>query len=126
MITIDDILQLHQLSVDKFGGAQGVRDFGLLESAIARPFQTFGGKDLYPGIHEKAGAIMESIIVNHPFVDGNKRTGFLGMFLMLKLNSYKLVASEDEAYTFTIKISTGEIKLEQIVAWLKQNTTTTL
>ena len=122
MISIDDILQLHKLSIEKFGGSHGLRDFGLLESAVARPYQTFGGEDLYPEIFGKAAAITESIIINHPFIDGNKRTGFLAMFTMLKEDNYRLTVNQEAAYTFTIKISTGEINFEGIVDWLKNNT----
>ena len=77
MITKEIVLRLHTLSIAQFGGSHGTRDEGLLESAIARPYQTFGGNDLYPTVFEKAAAIAESIVINHPFVDGNKRTGFL-------------------------------------------------
>ena len=122
MISIDDILQLHKLSSEKFGGSHGLRDFGLLESAVARPYQTFGGEDLYPEIFGKAAAITESIIINHPFIDGNKRTGFLAMFTMLKEDNYRLTVNQEAAYIFTIKISTGEINFEGIVDWLKNNT----
>ena len=77
MISKEDIIQLYHFLIEKFGGADGLRDLGLLESAAARPYQTFGRSDLYPGALEKAAAIIESIIINHPFIDGNKRTGFL-------------------------------------------------
>jgi death on curing protein len=98
-----------------------VRDEGLLESAIARPYQTFGGEYLYISIFEKAAAMAESLIINHPFVDGNKRTGFLGMFAVLNEENYFINVSEDEIYNFTNKISTGEIKFDEIVQWLKIN-----
>jgi death on curing protein len=94
----------------------------LLESAIARPFQTFGGEDLYLTIIEKSAAIGESLIINHPFIDGNKRTGFLAMAALLIEEGILLTASQEDAYNFTISISTGELKFEQIVDWLKQNT----
>lgn len=122
MILLEDILELHRLSVKNYGGAEGVRDVGLLESAIARPFQTFGGDDLYPSIFEKAAALGESLIINHPFVDGNKRTGFMAMAAMLQEESYNLIASQKEAYTFIIGISTGSKSFEEIVEWLKKST----
>lgn len=124
MILLEDILAVHQYSIDKYGGGKGIRETGSLESAIARPFQTFGGEDLYPSIFEKAAALAESLIVNHPFVDGNKRTGFLAMTTFLQEEGFLLVANQDDAYTFTIHISTGNLKFEQIVEWLKQNTKT--
>ena len=122
MITIKIILRLHDLSIINYGGSQGIRDQGLMESAIARPYQTFGGKDLYPTVLEKAAALAESIIINHPFIDGNKRMGLLAMLLILEIGNFKITASNDDTYNFTIEISTGEIKFEEIVLWLKNNT----
>ena len=122
MITKENILQLHEYSINDFGGSQGIRDNGLLESAIARPYQTFGGEDLYLTIYEKAAAIGESLIINHPFVDGNKRTGLLGLLLMLHSENFDLNVSDEETYQFTIDISIGKLKFDEIVIWLKANT----
>ena len=122
MITIKNILRLHELSIITYGGSQRIRDQGLMESAIARPYQTFGGEDLYPTVFEKAAALTESIIINHPFIDGNKRTGLLAMLVILEIGNLKITASNDAIYNFTIQISTGEIKFEEIVIWLKNNT----
>lgn len=122
MILVDDILNLHSKSIFDFGGAEGIRDLGLLESAVARPFQTFGGEDLYPSAIEKAAALGESLIINHPFVDGNKRTGLLGIVTLLLEYNLIVNASSESTYNFIIQISTGELKFEQIVEWLKQNT----
>ena len=122
MITIKIILRLHDLSIITYGGSQGIRDRGLMESAIARPYQTFGGEYLYPTVFEKAAALVESILINHPFIDGNKRTGFLAMLLMLELGNLKITATNTAIYNFTIQISTGEIKFEEIGLWLKNNT----
>ena len=122
MITIKIILRLHDLSIITYGGSQGIRDHGLLESAIVRPYQTFGGEYLYPTVFEKAAALVESILINHPFIDGNKRTGFLAMLLMLELENLKITATNTATYNLTIQISTGEMKFEEIVLWLKNNT----
>jgi death on curing protein len=122
MITKEEVLLLHTLSIEKYGGADGVRDDGLLESAIARPYQTFGGEYLYNSIFEKAAAMVESLIINHPFIDGNKRTGFLGMFAVLNEENYFISVPDDEIYKLTIDISTGKVKFEEIVEWLKNNT----
>jgi death on curing protein len=124
MITKEIVLQLHELSIITYGGSKGIRDEGLMESAIARPYQTFGGEDLYPTAIEKAAAIAESIIINHPFVDGNKRTGYLAMLAILEYGELELSVTNDKIYSFVISISTGETKFEQIVEWLKANTTT--
>ena len=122
MISKSEILKLHELSIQKYGGSRGIRDEGLLDSAMARPFQTFGGIDLYVSTVEKAAAIAESLIINHPFVDGNKRTWFLAMLAMLKLGKINLTSNGDDVYQFVISISTGSIKFNEIVDWLKNNT----
>ncbi len=121
MILIEDILELHHKSIKDYGGANGIRDIGLLESAIARPFQTFADEDLYPTIFDKAAALGESLIINHPFVDGNKRTGLLAMLSLLISNQYTLNASSNDLYNFVINISTGSLSFEKIVEWLKEN-----
>ncbi len=122
MILKEEVLRLHQLSIEKYGGAVGIRDHGLLDSAIARPYQTFDGTDLYPTPLLKAAAIAESLIINHPFIDGNKRTGFLSMFALLRKENIDLTADEEAAYNFTIDISTGKMKFDDIVLFLRNNT----
>ncbi len=122
MILLDDILKLHKYSIQKYGGSKGLRDSGLLESAIARPFQTFGGEDLYPSVIEKAAALGESLIINHPFVDGNKRTGAVAMVALLEDDGLVFSADDEDFYHFVISISTGEKKFDEIVEWLKEDT----
>lgn len=124
MITVEVILRLHELSISKYGGSQGIRDEGLMESAIARPYQTFDGEDLYSSYVEQAASIIESIIINHPFVDGNKRTGYLALLAVLEEGKLQINVDNSVIYTFVIQISTGEIRFEEIVEWLKQNTIT--
>ncbi len=119
MISEADILLLHEFSILDYGGAKEIRDRNLLLSAINRPFQTFDGKELYPGPFEKAAALGESLIINHPFVDGNKRTAFLAMLALLKEYGIELSVQENEMYNYVITMSTGEKKFEDIVLWLK-------
>lgn len=121
MISVGQALKIHSVAIEKFGGANGVRDLGGLESALARPFQTFGGDDLYPTIFKKAAAIGESLIINHPFIDGNKRSGYLLMEALLRYGGYKITASDDNLYNFVVEISTGKISFDQIVEWLEGN-----
>lgn len=121
MISKESILILHELSIIKYGGSFGIRDEGLLESAVARPYQRFDGMDLHPDVFAKASAMVESIIINHPFVDGNKRTGLLALLAVLTEGEIKLTANNDAIYIFIIQISTGEIKFELIHKWLKEN-----
>jgi death on curing protein len=121
MINKVEILRLHDLSIINYGGSYGVRDESLLESAIGRPFQTFDGIDLYEDIYQKAAAIGESIIINHPFIDGNKRTGLLAMGFILFTEGIIIIAKEEDLYNMIIQISTGHLKFDETVDWLKAN-----
>ena len=122
MILVKEVELLHRILIDKFGGSHGIRDNAALESAIARPFQTFDGNDLYPSVLEKAASLIESILVNHPFIDGNKRTGYTVLRLYLIQNGLDINASQDNKYEFVIDIASGTLKYEGILSWLKSNT----
>ncbi len=122
MISVDVVLKVHLLIINKYGGTHGLRDRGNLESALARPFATFDGIDLYPSPIEKASAIFESLIINHPFIDGNKRTAFVMMRILLHLNNYKIISSEDELYNFIISAAKGDFEFSTIREWLGNNT----
>jgi death-on-curing protein len=124
MITTEIIIAIHDLSIKEYGGSLGIRDEHLLASAIGRVYQTFDGQFLYQTTIEKAAAIGESLIVNHPFVDGNKRTGLLAILAVLEIGGLELIASQEEAYNMIISISTGLIGFDQIVLWLKANSLT--
>jgi death-on-curing family protein len=121
MIQIEEVEKIHDILVEKFGGAKGIRDRGTLESAIGRPFQTFDGKDLYPTPVDKAAAIFESIISNHPFVDRNKRTAYVLMRLILKENKLDIKAGQDEKYEFVINAAKGVLSFDNIKDWIKKN-----
>lgn len=119
MIHIDLATYLHNLLIDEFGGSKGIRDLGSLEAALNRPFATFDGQDLYPTVVEKATAIFESIIINHPFMDGNKRTAYaLLEYLLLNKGGIKLDANFEEKYQMVIEASTGQIRFDEIKAWI--------
>lgn len=120
-LDISHVIAIHHEVIKETGGAQEIRDVRLLESAIARPQATFAQKDLYPDLFSKAGALGHSIISNHPFVDGNKRTGYMAMRLFLNLNGYDLEASLEERYTFVIDIATKKRNEKSIAKWLKTN-----
>ena len=122
MIPFKEVELLHRILIDKFGGSHGIRDKAALESAISRPFQTFDGNDLYPSVLEKAASLIESILVNHPFIDGNKRTGYTVFRLQLIQNGLDINASQDNKYEFVIDIASGTLKYEGILSWLKSNT----
>ncbi|MEP5611412.1 MAG: type II toxin-antitoxin system death-on-curing family toxin [Cyclobacteriaceae bacterium] len=121
MISEQQALEIHSILVERFGGSDGIRDKALLESALNRPFQTFDGTELYPSAIEKAAAIMESIVKNHPFVDGNKRTGYVLGRLLLMTDQFDITAEQDQKYEFVINISTGKLDFEQIKEWIKKN-----
>lgn len=121
MISLHEAEQIHEVLIEQFGGGSGIRDKGALISAINRPFQTFRDEELYPSIVHKAAALIESILINHPFIDGNKRTGYVLMRLLLLSNNYDLQASEDDKYDFVIEIAAGKMKFERIVAWLESH-----
>jgi death-on-curing protein len=121
MITLEDIINLHEKSIIEFGGVVGLRDKGLLESAISRPFQTFERKELYKSPFEKAAALGESLIINHPFIDGNKRIGLLAIDTLMISFGYLINAHEDVLYNLIIQISKGEIHFDEIVLFIKDN-----
>ncbi|HBE33842.1 MAG TPA: type II toxin-antitoxin system death-on-curing family toxin [Cyanobacteria bacterium UBA11368] len=122
-LTLIEVLELHRRIIGQSGGAFGIRDVGLLESAIAQPRMTFGGEDLYPSLLEKAAALGFSIIMNHPFVDGNKRTGHAATETFLVLNGMEINASVDEQERIVLAIASGNLGREAFVEWLQGNTT---
>ena len=105
---------IHKISIEEFGGLSGVRDASLLDSALNRPFVTFDSIDLYPTPIEKAAALLESVVINHPFFDGHKRTAYLLMKYLLFKNGVLLQANKEERYEMVIKASTGEMGFEEI------------
>lgn len=123
MLEIADILTIHERLIHEFGGTLGLRDIGLLESAISRPSQTFDSKDLYPTIEEKASAIVESIVTNHPFIDGNKRTGYLLFRLLLLSEGKDLDCSQEEKYKFVISIADRRLGYDDILKWTRSKIT---
>ena len=120
MISEREVLEIHAILVEEFGGANGVRDKELLDSALNRPFQTFDGAELYPTPIDKAAAILESLVKNHPFSDGNKRTGYVLARLFLMDHNLDIHTDQDEKYKFVIAISTGELNFDQIKEWLEK------
>lgn len=118
-LTVKDVLLLHNLAIDASGGSHGLRDLGLLESAVARPKASFGGEDLYPTIFLKAGALVHSLLRNHPFIDGNKRTSMYSAMTFLELNGYKFIAKQKEVVDFALKVENEKLPVEEIAAWLK-------
>ncbi|MCH5304607.1 MAG: type II toxin-antitoxin system death-on-curing family toxin [Ruminococcus sp.] len=120
MITLSkhQILKLHEQLIDETGGSQGVRDEGLLESAINAPYQRFDGEELFPTIQQKAARLGYGIIKNHPFVDGNKRIGTHSMLILLELNRIELSYTQKELYSIILEIADGRFELRELTDWI--------
>ena len=121
MISEKEVLEIHSILIERFGGSNGIRDGELLDSALKRPYQTFDGIELYPTPIEKAAAILESIVKNHPFVDGNKRTGYVLARLLIMSEQLDIRAGQEQKYQLVISISKGELSFDQIKEWLEKN-----
>ena len=119
MISIQETVYIHNLLIKTFGGSSGVRDFQALELALSSPFQTFDNVELYPSIIEKAASLLESLLANHPFVDGNKRTGYVLTRLFLKKNGMDIIADEETKYQFVIDVASGIKRYDDILIWLE-------
>ncbi len=120
-ITPEQAIFYQQKIVKATGGSVGIRDLGLLESALARPQSTFGGQDLYPLIIDKAAALFHSMIFNHPFLDGNKRTTLGVVYEFLKQNGYRLIASNQELIDFPLRVENHHLSIEKIAKWIKEH-----
>lgn len=120
-LTLDEVLGIHHREVEKFGGSHGVRDLNLLDSAIHRPQSSFMGEDLYPTIFDKAAALIHSILLNHPFIDANKRTSIASAAYFLHLNGYELEMEQKEVVEFALKVESKQLNIEQISNWLKEH-----
>jgi death-on-curing protein len=121
-LSAEQVLFIHSRLIDTTGGAHGLRDTGLLRSAVARPRVTFKGKGLYPDIFHKAASLLESLIKNHPFVDGNKRTAITSASLFLQLNGCRLNTNQKELERFTLRMAVSKISFHEAVEWFKKNT----
>jgi len=119
-IDIEEVYRIHERMIKIGGGREGVRDFTLLHSAVERPKATFGGHFLYPTLWSKAAALIQSLIKNHAFNDGNKRTGFFSTLLFLTLNHFTIYCSKKEIIRFTLAIDVKNMNIEQIADWLKK------
>lgn len=118
LLTKSHILTLHKHLIEAFGGSDGVRDDGLLESAVNAPFQTFAGRPLYPGIHRKAARLAFGIIRNHPFADGNKRTGAHAMLVFLELNGIPLQYNQQELIDIILAVASGKADADTLFGWI--------
>lgn len=119
-LSVPQLVALHGELLNAFGGRRGLRDRSALESAAARPGMTFDGEDLSPDLAAKAAALMHSLVVNHAFVDGNKRVGAAAAELVVEVNGYRLRAADSDLEDLTLAVARGELSAEAIAIWFRQ------
>ena len=120
-LSVEQILFIHMRLIAETGGGAGIRDLALLTAAVARPQATFDGVDLYPDLFSKTAALLDSLVRNHPFVDGNKRVGITAAGLFLQMNGCRLTAANVELETFTLQVARSELALDRMAAWLRSH-----
>jgi death on curing protein len=119
-LTPEQVLFLHSRLITETGGGQGIRDLGMLLSALGRSQATFDKKELYPDLFSRAAALMDSLVRNHPFVDGNKRTAITAAALFLRFNGLRLVVENAEMVRFTLACAQSQSSLDEITDWFRQ------
>jgi len=119
-LSLDDVLLIHRRVIEEFGGDSGLRDRGLLESAIAMPQSTFGGQDLHSGLAGKGAAYHFHLCANHPFVDGNKRVAVAASEVFLLINGHELSATDDEIEKLTLGVARGELSKDQVIEFFEK------
>jgi death-on-curing protein len=118
-LTPEQVLFLHSRMIAETGGLHGVRDLGMLLSALGRPRATFGDDELYPDLFSKTAALMDSLVRNHPFMDGNKRTAIVSSGIFLRLNGFQLKVKNEEMVRFTLACAQAQLSMEDITNWFK-------
>jgi death-on-curing protein len=119
-LSVEQVLDLHRDLVEDFGGMPAVRERGLLEAAVSRPAMTFGGEDLYGDLAAKAAALMHSLVLNHPFVDGNKRAGAAAAEFVVERNGSVVQATDEEFESVTLALAEGTVAVEALAIWFRQ------
>lgn len=118
-LTVDEIIQIHKKLIDKTGGMSGLRDFGMLESAVYSAMQSFSEEEVYPTSYERAARLAYAITMNHPFCDGNKRAGMLVMLMILRLNRIVIRYTQQELITLGLCVADGRKGYQDILDWVK-------
>ena len=118
-LTLSEVLEMHRQILAQSGGVERLIHLPALESALAQPQMTFGGEELYPTVVDKAAVLGYALIKNHPFLDGNKRTGHAAMEVFLVLNGYEIRAAVDEQERVILQVAAGEIDREEFTTWLR-------
>ncbi len=119
-LTLDDVLEIHQDQINRYGGKKGIRDQSLLVSAIAQPHATFEGQYLHPSIYDKASAYLFHICQNHPFIDGNKRVACVAALMFLYMNDYPIDFNEQQLEIITRSVASGKAKKQEISQFLSR------
>jgi death-on-curing protein len=122
-LTLDEILAIHRDQIARYGGSPGVRDWGLLQSAIAMPAATFGGQFLHGDLCEMAAAYLFHLVRNHPFADGNKRVGAVAAYVFLAMNQMQLTADQDAYADLVLSVARGETTKSAVAEFLRMNIT---
>lgn len=117
-LTVKQVAQIHSDLISETGGADGLRDEGLLDSALNVPFQTFDGQALYPSVQQKAARLCHSLVQNHPFVDGNKRIGVHVMLVFLAINGIELDHTQEELIDLGLGLAASKISCEEVLHWI--------
>jgi len=117
-LTYHQVIQIHSLLILETGGSDGIRDQGLLDSALNLPFQSFDGEDLYKTIQSKAARLGFSLVNNHAFVDGNKRTGILVMMIFLEMNGIIIECTNEEIVDIGLNLATGHLNVNELLIWI--------
>ena len=120
-LTLKEVLQIHEWLLAQSGGSTGIRDMGALESSLAQPQMTFDNQELYPSVPEKAASLGFSIIQNHPFIDGNKRTGHAAMEIFLVLNGYEIDWPIDEQEVTILQVASGNLNRAAFTDWVNES-----
>lgn len=121
LLTVDEIISIHEKLVEATGGSKGLRDKGLLESSVYSADASFGDVEMYPTVMEKAARLAYSLISNHAFVDGNKRIGVFVMLMTLKLNHIKITYTQAELSDLGLDAASGKAEYEDILAWVREH-----
>ena len=118
-LSVENVIELQRRTLEREGGASGIRDPGLLESAVSAPRQSFSGRYLHPDIASMAAAYLYHLVKNHPFVDGNKRAGALSLLFFLRANRPSLVPEPEDLERVTLAVASGQMSKEELVDWLR-------
>jgi len=118
-LTVEEVILIHKYELQRYGGVDGIRSINLLESAVHRPSTSFGGSEIYLTVFDKAASLIQAIIKNHPFIDGNKRTAMIAGIVFLKMNYYETSVSQKKLVELALEIADSKLSLEDIAVFLE-------